>query len=165
MKRIVFASLLIGTTLLLSCSGPDRNRVKIIPRPSSYWVEINEFVITPETRILTQTNKEAVLEVAQYLPEKINTSSGIPLEIADIDEVKSISKDIIISTHNADTAWGKESYRLDVEAGRVIIHAYRAAGLFYGVQSLLQLLPLHSYSGAAHQYHLHGQAQLPSVPR
>ena len=141
MRKFVFASLLIGTTLLLSCSGPDRNSVKIVPRPHNYWLNISEFVITPETRILTQTNKESVHEVAQYLAEKINTSTGIPLEIADIDEVKSISKDIIISTHNADTAWGKESYRLNVEGGRVIIHAYQAAGLFYGVQSLLQLLP------------------------
>ncbi len=141
MKKIILVSLLLATTVLFSCKGPDRASVKIVPRPASYWVNVGAFVIKPETRILTQTSKEEVLEVAQYLAEKINTASSIPLEIADVDEVESISKDIIISTHNADTAWGDEYYRLDVQSGRVIIHAFQPTGLFYGVQSLLQLLP------------------------
>jgi hexosaminidase len=37
---------------------------------------------------------------------------------------------------------GAEGYRVAIEPGRVVINASKAAGLFYGVQSLRQLLPL-----------------------
>ncbi|MEA3479014.1 MAG: family 20 glycosylhydrolase [Bacteroidota bacterium] len=141
MKNKSFVLLLLSMLMILSCEKPDRSKIKIVPRPNRYWVALGKFEIKPETRILTETDKEAVLEVSQYFAEKINTSSGIPLEISDINDIRGISNDIIISTLNADTAWGDEGYKLEVQANSVIIHAFKPAGLFYGVQSLLQLLP------------------------
>jgi hexosaminidase len=141
MNRLYLAILALILITISSCDEPDVAKVKVVPRPYSFWVSDGEFEINPQTRILTQTGKEEVLHVAQYLAEKINTASRIPLQITDIDQVESIRKDIIISTLNADTAWGIDEYRLDVDRGKVIIHAREPSGLFYGVQSLLQLLP------------------------
>jgi len=36
---------------------------------------------------------------------------------------------------------GEEGYRLAVTGSRITIRAYRAAGVFYGVETLRQLLP------------------------
>ena len=141
MNRLYVAIMALMLITMSSCDEPDVANVKVVPRPYSFWVSDGEFEINQLTRILTQTEKEEVLQVAQYLAEKINTACGMPLQITDIDQVESIRKDIIISTLNADTAWGKDEYRLGVDRGKVIIHARKPSGLFYGVQSLLQILP------------------------
>ena len=48
---------------------------------------------------------------------------------------------VCLSTQGADPSLGEEGYELVVEPNRISIRAPRRAGLFYGVQTLRQMLP------------------------
>ncbi|MBE9491350.1 MAG: family 20 glycosylhydrolase [Bacteroidetes bacterium] len=141
MKQKYLIFLMMSLLGISSCNRPDRSSVKVIPRPNRYWVNISEFKIDSQTRIITETSKKDVLEVCLYLTDKIKKSSGLELEIIDVNNIDSFRDDILITTHNADTALGEEGYFLEVSSGSLIIQALKPAGLFYAIQTFLQLLP------------------------
>jgi len=55
---------------------------------------------------------------------------------------------IFLSTKNADSKLGDEGYQLEVKPAKITISANKEAGLFYGVQTLLQLLPAEIYKSS-----------------
>jgi hexosaminidase len=52
----------------------------------------------------------------------------------------------VLTTKDADATLGPEGYELSVSTNGVVIRAATAAGIFYGAQSLLQLLPPEIFS-------------------
>lgn len=92
-------------------------------------------------------------EVAKYLTGRLkayatikrtsNTSSGIQLQLTDLPQ-----------------EFGKEGYQLKIDEKAIRLKANTEAGLFYGVQSLLQLLPAEVQAGK--EYSLLGY-QIPGV--
>lgn len=55
-------------------------------------------------------------------------------------------RSILLTTNDAKTGRGAEAYELTVAPDSVVIRAPDQAGLFYGVQTLLQLLPPEVFS-------------------
>jgi len=134
---------LLATALVFStCKPPSPSDINIIPQPTNAFVAPGSFTLDSETRIITQMEKEEVLAVCDLFNDILESSAGFRLAVVDDEDVKSISGDIVITTFNADTAWDPEAYNLQVSGARsIVIQANHASGLFYGVQSLLQLFP------------------------
>lgn len=78
---------------------------------------------------------------AEYLAQKLSGSTGWDLQLKE----GARKADLVLSLSDADTLKA-EGYRLDVTRRRVQIAGRDASGVFYGIQSLLQLFPPQIYS-------------------
>lgn len=96
------------------------------------------FTLTPATRILVGSDSPGVMG-ATVLAEILRLSTGYPFPVSrqgDQPSAQSIQLKLVDSAE-----LGGEGYRLDVASGAVILRANTAAGLFYSVETLRQLLP------------------------
>lgn len=138
----VFLASLLAATTFAAESG-----IAIIPQPQQMERRDGSFQLTPGTRIYVDFASRAT---GKYLAAKLRPPTSYPFNVATrILSSAPVSGGILLTTHNADPALGAEGYELTVAPNRVIIRAPAQAGLFYGVQTLLQLLPPEIFSSNA----------------
>jgi hexosaminidase len=104
--------------------------IPLIPKPQAMTVGEGNFVLTPETVIVALGD---ISSVAELLAGYLRPATGFALPIQSEGEAA-----IILSLKLGEPS---EGYELTVTDSRINIEATTAAGLFYGVQTLRQLLP------------------------
>jgi len=119
------------------CAG--QTQINIIPRPGNVTVNKGCFRFSRGTKIYIPS--EAGLEdMGGYLAQIIRQSSGYDLEIKKFEEAGNYSNAITLRLENQQCL-GEEGYALCVTPNSIAVKAAKPAGLFYGVQTLRQLLP------------------------
>lgn len=108
--------------------------IQIIPQPVSIKQGKGEFVFTSRTSIVATAKNQAL---AESLRGSLQPAMGLPLPIVRVAQPGSIS----LSIDNTMKRLGPEGYRLEISRAGVRIRAFAQAGLFYGIQSIRQLLP------------------------
>ena len=84
-------------------------------------------------------------DVGQQLAERIKDSTGWDLKVSTGPATRNA---IVLSEKKPKFALGAEGYVLEVSPDAVRITANYGAGLFYGMQTLLQLLPPEIFASA-----------------
>jgi len=111
--------------------------MNIIPLPSQIEERAGEFRLSAETGILTDLPN---LWNAKFLKAFLTTSTGFPLPLHTADQA---GKNIIhLQLDPALESLGPEGYRMTVSPEKVGICAPGTTGVFYGIQSLRQMLPV-----------------------
>ncbi len=114
---------------------------RLVPVPVSMTtVPGTSFTLGHGARIVVAPGANSGLPVAQQLAAILRPSTGYPLPVLTGRGAGAAPGDIVLSLAG-DSALGSEGYRLDVAPDGVQIRAVAPAGLFYGVQTLRQLLP------------------------
>jgi hexosaminidase len=98
------------------------------------------FTLTAATTIFIQSSDPRALFVAQFLAGLLTTVGPVGPPVASMGTV--IPEGSIVLSLDGDPASGEEAYELDVSAGGIALKAAAPAGLFYGVQTLRQILPV-----------------------
>ncbi len=80
-------------------------------------------------------------ETGQYLAALLGRSTGLRFAVLPAADAGPVRNGILLTSSNAVASLGAEGYELTVAPDAVVIRAPAGAGVFYGVQSLLQLLP------------------------
>jgi hexosaminidase len=128
--------------LILSCaclflsnlfSQNTNNDIAIIPIPVSLSRSTGTFVLPKQVSI--EAAKDAN-PVAEMLKDKLQKVNGLNVSIG-----TGAGQIRLLINETPNTIIGQEGYQLSVTSVQVTIRANAAAGLFYGIQSLLQLLP------------------------
>jgi len=115
----------------------------LIPLPAKTSFQPGTFTLRSKTRVLADDASRAT---AQYLADRLWPATGYQLKLgAGSDSAKG---NILLTTRDAKPGLGEEGYELTVTKDSVIIRAPSQAGLFYGAQTLLQLLPPQIYAAA-----------------
>jgi len=135
MKRILLAILISLPAQLFAQSDPNMG---IIPAPVSVKKDKGEFKITPETIVFADSpDSKAVRFFADYL-RKAGFGGGVT-DINLVDKKQRNLKNSIFLSSNFKGNIPNEGYELQISTDHVTISG-RNAGLFYGIQSFIQLM-------------------------
>lgn len=130
--------ILIGVCLAVaSAAGGATQPIGLAPLPVSVDYADGTFTFTPSTRIVA--DGEAAAEAAK-LADLLAPAMGFRLTV--VSDPNAV-KDVVRLQTDASLAGrlGDEGYELNATAESVTIRAAGPAGLFYGIQTLRQLLP------------------------
>jgi hexosaminidase len=127
--------LILLFSLLASISFSQDPSVHLIPQPVEIKMSKGGFELTPAATI--GYNMEEARQTATLLSSRLQVPTGFELKTV-AGKSASIQLNILERT---EPSLGGEGYTLEVSTKRITISANRPAGLFYGIQSLLQLLP------------------------
>ena len=142
MKRTVLQFTVMAAALVSAAAAgavvtpPTLN---VIPQPVSVQMRSGSFRLRPGTRIVVTAGKPEVRQAGAYLANAIAAPTGWRWKI--VEAAKPLARANVIALQLTQGDFHPEGYDLTVAAGGVRIQADTAAGLFYGVQTLLQLLP------------------------
>ncbi len=143
-----FLMILIGSFMFSSCEQQpptDLTKTSFIPKPVSVSATGNSFGIDASTVIYYQQNVEGLEQVAQYFAGELSKINGIVPKVEAVSKLP--RKGIYLSVHEKDEELGTEGYDLNIGKKITGIKANSPTGVFYGLQTLLQTLPVKSTAG------------------
>lgn len=134
MKRIFFLLIFIVFIFFRVYSS-------VIPTPFSETLKSGEFRFSDKCSIFTNAKDKSILE---YVNHVFCENIGKSIQVSK----KEPKHGIILKIEPIEFDSGNESYVIDISMENITIKANSNNGLFYGVQTLWQLLPPNFFSGA-----------------
>jgi hexosaminidase len=134
------AAALVVAAAASACTFPDQNGdavTGIIPAPAEFALgEAPPFVLSGESRLVA--TGEGAAAIAETFAARTRIATGFALPVV---EGTAAASDIELVVAEGEAGGAPEGYTLESGEGGVRIGADTPAGLFWGTQSLRQLLP------------------------
>ena len=109
-----------------------------IPGLREWTAREGTFAIMPASRVVVDANHAPKLtEVANTFHEELQHLTRLPLELATTIDPK--KGDLFLTIDGSEVGIGEEGYHLDI-ADQLTLRARTETGLFYGMQTVLQML-------------------------
>ncbi len=110
----------------------------LIPYPREVTLRGSDFIFDNSVTVkldknASETDKFAAAELVKYLKDELKIKSTIQYVIAP-------GKSIVLTRKGADNIKDDQGYQLLVDEDRITVRSRGEAGLFYGVQTILQLI-------------------------
>ena len=152
---IIPCLLLCAATLWAVDSG-ERPQLALVPTPKEVQLREGGFQVGPQTRIFVQLGHQSEDRIAaETLAEQVADQSGLQLDILGMKAAgkaeggaivlarlqdKRVRRFLASKGLNTDDSIGDSGYLLFSDKSHLIVAARSGQGLFYGVQTLRQLL-------------------------
>jgi hexosaminidase len=136
--------------------SPTSTGLKLEPQPKEVQLREGGFEVGPRTKIFVQLGHQAEDRIAaETLAEEVQSRSGLELNIVGMKAAGKAEEGAIVLARledervrhflarnglKADSAVGVDGYLLFSDKDHLIVAANSGQGLFYGVQTLRQLL-------------------------
>ena len=135
----------IGFAMITSLSVMAAAFPVIIPKPVSMQVMEGSFVIDNSVAVVVSPASDiALTSIANQFIEQLRTAGGVKLRLN--SECPAVGIPYIRFSLKPNSSENQESYKLVVAKTEIEVTAPNANGCFYGLQTLLQLLPSYIYS-------------------
>jgi hexosaminidase len=134
MKMTLLVALALFMTVIAISQTNDE--IAIIPQPVSVQRNAGSFRLTDGSQISFPADDPAITKAVDLFRDRVEKASGLKLS----STIAPASRGITISLVN-DVSIGNEGYNLEVTTDAVRIQANKGAGVFYALQTLLQLMP------------------------
>jgi hexosaminidase len=112
----------------------------LIPIPVSVKAASGAFRLTPAANIYVEPATPELSRIGQYLAHRLNGSTGYRMQVQATIGTPAAGN-LYLTTAGADPALGEEGYKLAITADLVTLVAPQPSGLFWGLQTIRQLLP------------------------
>ncbi|MBS1934999.1 MAG: glycoside hydrolase family 20 zincin-like fold domain-containing protein, partial [Bacteroidetes bacterium] len=119
----------------LSFSMAYAQQISIIPKPVSLTTKAGNFVITPNTTIVGEGEDEK--KAAVFFNDYLQQLYGFKLKTGK----KPAKNSIILSTKKTAAGSVDGKYTMNISSSEINITGDTHQGTFYGIQTLIQLLP------------------------
>ena len=154
MKLKIFQiALLMLFVMSYSCnqnsSTTDLNSAAIIPKPVEVTAAGESFDLDHSAVIYFEEGVPGLQQNAKYLAMSLNRITGNTPAIKSADKLP--MEGIFLYTVKEEEHLGDEEYEINIGKKLIGIKAGTPAGLFYGIQTLLQLLPSGYTSATKHK--------------
>lgn len=127
--------------VLGACAVPSGNTpaepVSVIPQPQHIRQDEGFFTVDRKTAVFLQEPDSQFVRIAGFLNEKLAAAAGFSLPV----ETDALANGNRKGLFFLNTGLPDEAYHLNVTPAKVVIEYGTGAGAFYGLQTLLQLLP------------------------
>ncbi len=138
-REVVWSCLLLlvfGIVSFCPSTYAKESHIGVIPQPVEMKVQAGEFILSKDTVILTD---ESLSMLARRLSCRLEPATGYALAV--MTKKSARGKAIVLLLDRQLSRLGREGYQLTVTPRQVSIRAAEPAGVFYGIQTMLQLLP------------------------
>ncbi len=142
MKHFPILYSAILSSVLLSPSMFASGSITIIPEPVRVARQPGTFTITRETKVINAA-RDRVSETISLFVQRLRLATGFPLPVLQADRAS--KNNVILFRTIRERDLGEEGYQVHVTPTSVEILAPTDAGLFYGSETVLQLLPPQAY--------------------
>ena len=142
--KTVFAPFVIAALLCFPvfAASETETPLPLVPQPAKVERGEGAFQLKAGTRIVVDAGDADERNAGEQLAAQVNQSTGLGLKLGR----KWWWPAIVLTKKDANPALGPEGYTLTVKSDGVVISATGGAGLFYGTQTFLQLLPTAVFS-------------------
>jgi N-acetyl-beta-hexosaminidase len=133
--------LIVGIVLLLNCCGAfGQMELNLVPMPAEVKIKDVKkgFALTPKTKI--RIGNHSLRPFADQLNKQLKKLYGFQLEVSMDALVKSMGADINILFSGFQTH-GNGNYYIDISKDSILLIGEDKRDFFYGIQTLIQLLP------------------------
>ena len=131
MKQWILGTGLFVSLLLASCQTEELRPLSVIPMPQEVALQSGHFTVTPETCLWVEAPEgdkqilETYLAASPWQLKAAAEAKGAQVVLRVVNELPGVTSD--------------EGYRLTVMPDQIEVQGLSGAGLFYGVQTLLQM--------------------------
>jgi hexosaminidase len=122
---------------MVAVAQSPQNRPAIIPEPVKMVQNEGRFTL-PADILIEAPDLSSLKTTVEFLKERLTVPTGFKANISSKAGTGNIR---LLINNPANQEIGKEGYQLTADSKAVTIAANEPAGLYYGVQTLLQLLP------------------------
>jgi len=138
LKKIALSTLLVISILISGMAG--NAGISIIPKPIKMKMGTSSFLINDHTALYYNAGNEEAMNTAKLFAAQLEIAGGPVMNALGVSKnYRNISG--IVFSIKSDGRIQKEGYVLTVSKNSIIIEGGSGAGLFYGMQTLLQILP------------------------
>ncbi|MCF6240954.1 MAG: family 20 glycosylhydrolase [Bacteroidales bacterium] len=142
-KTALFLTLFL---FLFSCQKQvEVPEISIIPKPVHLKKENSYFKVNKNTQIYIDTNSASLKNIAGFLVASFKKASGFEPEIVSVNDL-SQKNNFITFKLSKQKLKNTEAYTLKVDKKGIIVEAETPVGLFYGLQTIYQLMPPEIFS-------------------
>jgi hexosaminidase len=113
----------------------------IIPQPLEMKFLGGELRLSNPIRVRIEQDTEKIREIAEYFRLELHRRNGLDLQLATTDDASESSSTLTLTLLDDRSLASDGAYRLSGRESGVTVRAGSASGLFYGLQTLLQLIP------------------------
>lgn len=146
LRNSVLATFLLGLLMLTTSScketypPTDMTRNNIIPRPQSVVATNQTFVLDEGLSIRVEEGNEAFKMEALRLAGILKNATEVDFEVEEGDKGAWFGNTILINQSAEDHNLPASGYELDIKENLLTLTASSSEGMFYGIQTLRQLL-------------------------
>jgi hexosaminidase len=122
--------------------NPEDYLACLIPKPASVFSSAGDFILSSNTKIVVPKENPEVASIGNLLSSYLKEISDDEVDVVEGSSDQSPGNIHLLL--RGDASLGAEGYELAITPDSIQLNATHPAGLFYGAQTLRQLLPIDS---------------------